>query len=754
MKDSVFTGIRVLSAGTLLIDTADTVLKAVTTLFNKNETILTAIEGKQLKHDLRPYFIKPQTGSVLFGADSGAIKDTVWEWTPPYGSKDTVLVTISATNDTIVSQLKCTLLITPSDTTRPELSIIDTSLNGKKVSSPQITVQAIAKDSEAGIDSVTITCGTMTTPAVLQPDSTYSGFVSGLQSTIPTEITITAVDRSMRKNREVLKCTVTYDSTADGVVPAITTPLPATVKVTEGETLSLNVVASGIPAPTYQWYKGNEVLENQISPEFSKSNVTADDSGSYHVVVSNGIGTPVISTKTAVSIRLKAKITQQPVAASIKEGGNGSFTVKARGEAPLTYQWYKNGELITGAASSEYSFTNTDTTDNGKRFTCIVSNAISKDTSTAGILTVIKKPVYQVYFETGEGSIAPVVQHIAEGGKIVQPAVPARNGYDFSGWYKETTTTNEWNFASDVVNGPVTLYAKWIEKRYTITYYANGGTSGSAPKDSKTYTTGEVATILPNTGKLLKGNQSFCGWNTKEDGTGTNKSCGGLITITASVTLYAKYSTDEVMDNDGNTYGVTTIGGVTWMRQNLRTTKYNNGDPILQVTGEAAWQNLLGGAYCWPENNENNKEYGALYNWFAANTDNLAPAGWHVPDNVEWASLIDAVIAGDSAACKMIYRWSTQWNNPPACGDDYYGFSAFGNGCRECQGPFGIFEGLTKTNGFTGLKEGATWWTSTEYAFAPNSGAYYIYLDTTGIRGGGLFIGYAAGLGVRCVKDK
>jgi hypothetical protein len=133
-------------------------------LWNKTEVAISAIEGKSLKHDLRQYFIKTQTGTVLFSADMGTVKDTFWEWTPPYGCESTSAATISATNNTTLSQIKLAISITPGDTTKPQLSLVDTSLNGKKISSSQITVNCIAKDSEAGIGTVTITCGSTTTP--------------------------------------------------------------------------------------------------------------------------------------------------------------------------------------------------------------------------------------------------------------------------------------------------------------------------------------------------------------------------------------------------------------------------------------------------------------------------------------------------------------------------------------------------------------------------------------------------------------
>ena len=44
---------------------------------------------------------------------------------------------------------------------------------------------------------------------------------------------------------------------------------------------------------------------------------------------------------------------------------------------------------------------------------------------------------------------------------VTEPTAPTRTNYDFGGWYKESSCTNAWDFASDGVTADVTLYAKW-----------------------------------------------------------------------------------------------------------------------------------------------------------------------------------------------------------------------------------------------------------------------------------------------------
>src|SRR5665647_3709784 len=99
-----------------------------------------------------------------------------------------------------------------------------------------------------------------------------------------------------------------------------------------------------------------------------------------------------------------------------------------------------------------------------------------------------------------------------------------------------------------------------------------------------------------------------------------------------------------VTDIDGNVYHTVTIGTQVWMVENLKTTKYRNGDPIPNVTDNIAWGALTTGAYCNYNNDTNNSiTYGRLYNWYAANNRNIAPSGWHVPTVAEWTILITYV---------------------------------------------------------------------------------------------------------------
>jgi uncharacterized protein (TIGR02145 family) len=98
-----------------------------------------------------------------------------------------------------------------------------------------------------------------------------------------------------------------------------------------------------------------------------------------------------------------------------------------------------------------------------------------------------------------------------------------------------------------------------------------------------------------------------------------------------------------VTDIEGNVYKTITIGTQTWMAENLRTTTYNDGTIIAEVTDKTAWKNIRTSAYCNYNNTKNGDTiatYGRLYNIYAiSDSRNLAPEGWHISTPTEWFEL-------------------------------------------------------------------------------------------------------------------
>lgn len=107
-----------------------------------------------------------------------------------------------------------------------------------------------------------------------------------------------------------------------------------------------------------------------------------------------------------------------------------------------------------------------------------------------------------------------------------------------------------------------TLYAKWTENTYTLTYNANGSSSGTVP-NSMTVGSVTQSTVSSNGGMLVKTGYTFSGWNTAQDGTGTDYNVNSSITLLTNTTLYAKWTaidyTYVYKDSEGNIISDNTV---------------------------------------------------------------------------------------------------------------------------------------------------------------------------------------------------
>ena len=81
-------------------------------------------------------------------------------------------------------------------------------------------------------------------------------------------------------------------------------------------------------------------------------------------------------------------ITTQPAAQTVAVGQTVTFTVVATGTPPITYQWQKNGNAISGATSASYTTPAVTAADNEAKFIVVVSNSAGSATSSAATLTV------------------------------------------------------------------------------------------------------------------------------------------------------------------------------------------------------------------------------------------------------------------------------------------------------------------------------------------------------------------------------
>ncbi len=136
-----------------------------------------------------------------------------------------------------------------------------------------------------------------------------------------------------------------------------------------------------------------------------------------------------------------------------------------------------------------------------------------------------------------------------------------------------------------------------------------------------------------------------------------------------------------VKDVDGNEYTTIKIGAQTWMVENLKVTRYRNGDPIERVTVASEWNSEIGKYGIYNNIGAVADIAGNLYNWYAV-TDprNIAPEGWRVPTEDDWTNLVN-YLGGEAVAGGKLKSTDPQhWRSPNTGATNSSGFTAVGGG--------------------------------------------------------------------------
>jgi uncharacterized protein (TIGR02145 family) len=188
---------------------------------------------------------------------------------------------------------------------------------------------------------------------------------------------------------------------------------------------------------------------------------------------------------------------------------------------------------------------------------------------------------------------------------------------------------------------------------------------------------------------------------------------------------------ETVTDIDGNVYHTVLIGTQTWLVENLKTTRFRNGDDT---------QFPVASPGCYNKDPDNCNIYGRLYNWWAVNDPRgLAPSGWHVPDQSELWALMNAV-NNDGNALKAIGQGSGR-----GAGTNTSGFSALLAGWFYSYPPQ-----QGGRHGFIYLGEYTQFWSAKS-----DSGVngWYLMLEYDGPGATLWYDKDYTGKSVRCIKD-
>ena len=177
-----------------------------------------------------------------------------------------------------------------------------------------------------------------------------------------------------------------------------------------------------------------------------------------------------------------------------------------------------------------------------------------------------------------------------------------------------------------------------------------------------------------------------------------------------------------VTDIDGNVYSTIRLGTQTWMVENLKTSRFRNGDAVT-------------GSWFYRNDTNNGKIYGRLYDLYAVNDPRgLAPEGWHIPSDAEWTQLINYLGGEEIAGGKL--KDTILWLNPNTGATNQSGFSAFPAGCLV-------------GSSFSSIRSHGYFWSSSEYTYGAwirslRHDSFGVFRNTT-LK--------SNGLSVRCIMD-
>ncbi len=197
--------------------------------------------------------------------------------------------------------------------------------------------------------------------------------------------------------------------------------------------------------------------------------------------------------------------------------------------------------------------------------------------------------------------------------------------------------------------------------------------------------------------------------------------------------------------NGAYSYPTVLVDGQCWFKENLRTTKYNDGSNIPNITDNTQWQNNTTGAYAWYNNDyaTYGSNYGAYYNFYAINPvsnggKNVCPVGWRVPTDSDLNDL-DQFLTDQPNTCdaNRVGAWDCSGAGTKILVGGSSGLNLPLAGYRNVNGVFNYLGQITYLRSSTASGIGAF----TRY-FVPSLTTDYRYND---------YLPY--GFSVRCLKD-
>ena len=173
-----------------------------------------------------------------------------------------------------------------------------------------------------------------------------------------------------------------------GIVAAITSQ-PSSLIVTQGQSASFSITATGTPL-NYYWKKNGTFIPGQTNASLAFASTVPTNAATYTCQVSNFLGN-VTSAGAVLTVYYPPTITIQPVGKTVGVGSNFTVSVTASGVPAIAYQWRTNGTAITGANASSYTVTGAQTNHAGS-YDVVITNSLGSITSSVANISIVYYP--------------------------------------------------------------------------------------------------------------------------------------------------------------------------------------------------------------------------------------------------------------------------------------------------------------------------------------------------------------------------
>lgn len=432
--------------------------------------------------------------------------------------------------------------------------------------------------------------------------STYTA--SGIANNDSFSVTVTSNAACASPTTASAGVKITVNSAATPTVSLS----PSSSTICSGTTINFTTSnTNGGTTPTYQWFKNGSVISGANSSTYSAIGIANNDTFTV-VMTSNAtcITTSTASSGARITVNplVTPSITLTPSATTICSGTAVNFTTSnSNGGSTPTYQWFKNGSVISGANSSTYSASGIANNDT---FTVVMtSNATcpSPTTASAGARITVNPLV------TPTVAVSPSSSSICSGGTLnLSTSISNGGNSPTYQWFKNGSSISGANSSTYTT----TSYANNDSFSVTLTSNASCLTTSTASAGSKFSV---ITTVTPSVTATTDGTKLCTGYTVTFNATPTNggnsptyqwlKNGVEIPSATSSSYVYTNY-------NQNDTISVRMVSNETCVSMVSTTSNQiisNCPLPIKLISFEVTAQNGLG-CYKWSSVGE---EAGAYY---------------------------------------------------------------------------------------------------------------------------------------------